>query len=85
MKFAKVVDFETVLTFGKHAGDTVEEVLVEDPGYIKWCIEEKIIVFEDKKNMETLALLVAGKDEFDGIYKSVYNFIKTDVRQYYKD
>lgn len=85
MKVAKVIDFETMLTFGKYAGETVEEILVVDPHYIKWCIDENILVFEDEKNMKVLALLVAGKDEFNGIYKSIYDFTKTDVRAWYKD
>lgn len=28
------------LTFGKHKGSTIEEVLEDDPNYIEWAIDE---------------------------------------------
>lgn len=31
---------ETVFTFGKYEGDTVEEIAAFDPSYIEWCIIE---------------------------------------------
>lgn len=76
MRIAKVVDMDTVLTFGKYAGETIEEILTEDPYYIKWCINKGIIIFEDKKDMEILVLLVTGKDQYDEFYRSCYNFYK---------
>jgi len=29
-----------VLTFGKHSGEALDEVIVEDPEYIAWCVDE---------------------------------------------
>lgn len=32
-----------VLTFGKHNGVTVEDILHDEPGYFDWLFEKKII------------------------------------------
>jgi len=28
------------LTFGKHKGCTIEEIIEDDPGYLEWAIDE---------------------------------------------
>ncbi len=43
-----------VLSFGKHKGETLDEVIVEDPKYIAWCTDE-IDGFElDEEAMQLL-------------------------------
>ena len=39
----------TVFNFGKHKGNTVESVIVDDPSYINWCLEnvDKFSLDED--------------------------------------
>lgn len=37
---------DTVLTFGKYKGKTVQQVFKEDSGYLKWMEKEKIAVFD---------------------------------------
>lgn len=34
------VEESTKLWFGKHQGETVEDVLVTDPTYLDWCLDE---------------------------------------------
>lgn len=36
---SKMFTKESVLEFGKHKGETVEDVLKYDPSYLVWCIE----------------------------------------------
>ena len=36
------------LTFGKHRGRTVAEVLDLDPSYIRWAIENNVTMFDDE-------------------------------------
>ena len=31
------------INFGKHKGKKLKEVMKDDPSYVKWAIEEKII------------------------------------------
>ena len=30
-------DFDTVLSFGQHEGQTIAEALIENPTYPEWC------------------------------------------------
>ena len=32
-------DLDDELSFGKYKGKTVEEVLEDDPTYLRWCLE----------------------------------------------
>ena len=43
----------TVFNFGKYKGRTVESVILEDPSYINWCMEnvEKFSMNEDCKTL----------------------------------
>lgn len=43
-KFIKFISHEGPrFHFGKHRGETVIEVAVNDPGYLKWCFSKNII------------------------------------------
>ena len=33
------LDLDHKLTFGKHKGKTIEDVLEDDPRYLRWCME----------------------------------------------
>ena len=33
------------MTFGKHKGESVEDVLKFNPSYVLWCHDEKIVKF----------------------------------------
>lgn len=35
-----VLGLSSTIPFGKHSGETVESVLDEDPGYLRWFIEQ---------------------------------------------
>jgi len=39
-KFSQEISWGFVFTFGKHDGDTIEEVLESDPSYIVWLNDE---------------------------------------------
>ena len=42
----KKVTLEYVFTFGKYQGDTVTDVCIVDPAYIRWCMQKKLLDFE---------------------------------------
>ncbi len=35
----QTLNLKSKLNFGKHKGKTIDEVLEEDPTYIRWCLE----------------------------------------------
>lgn len=39
-KYPGSVEEGTKLWFGRHQGETVEDVLVTDPTYLDWCLDE---------------------------------------------
>lgn len=43
----------TMFTFGKHKGEMMESVIVDDPSYINWCLEnvERFSLDEDCQNL----------------------------------
>lgn len=38
--FEKILERDDVITFGKHKGETLEDILSEEPSYIVWLSEE---------------------------------------------
>lgn len=45
---SKVDDWNAVFAFGKHRGETVDQVLLADPSYLNWLEEESVIKFSKK-------------------------------------
>ena len=33
-------DRDYVMPFGKYKGSTLEEIYIEDPSYLEWCVDE---------------------------------------------
>lgn len=44
-KKTKVTDLGYVFKFGKYKGETVEDILVDDPSYIIWIADKRIMDF----------------------------------------
>lgn len=44
---------ESIFTFGKHKNEQVEDVIEDDPEYIRWLVENDVVQFDE----ETLELL----------------------------
>ena len=42
------MDLEGIFTFGKHKNEQVEDVIEDDPQYIRWLIENGIVQFDDE-------------------------------------
>ncbi len=40
-----IMDLEDVFNFGKHAGDTLQYIIEQDPGYIEWLIANNVVPF----------------------------------------
>lgn len=40
------VGLDYVFTFGQYEGLTVEEVLLDDPGYLTWCHEMEVVLLK---------------------------------------
>jgi 3'-phosphoadenosine 5'-phosphosulfate sulfotransferase len=52
-----VYDLDSMLKFGKHAGEIVEDVLETDPGWLQWALENiKEFVVTDAVEEELRAL-----------------------------
>ena len=51
-----------LLTFGKHKGLTIGQVIYREPSYIEWCINERIFVLDDEADE---ALLNSSDDEWE--------------------
>jgi hypothetical protein len=47
------LNLESNLPFGKYKGDLLEDVIMEDPGYVEWLIENTDVTL-DPKAMELL-------------------------------
>jgi len=45
---------ESILSFGKHKGKQIEDLIEDFPGYIKWMVENEVRDF-DEEVMELLA------------------------------
>lgn len=39
---------ESLFEFGKHKGSQLEDVIVDSPSYITWCISEGVVTFDDE-------------------------------------
>ena len=48
-----MLGLDSVFIFGKHKGDQVEDVIEDDPGYIEWCCDNEVVIFDE----ETLELI----------------------------
>jgi len=49
------------LTFGKHKNEDIDEVIVDDPTYVEWCLDE-IDGFElDEELVQLLATSLRSK------------------------
>ncbi len=68
---------EDKFTFGKHQGQTVEYVLDDDPGYIVWLDEEKIVKFPDEIYQEAQQLDSESYDLRNGDFWGIdpYDFM----------
>ena len=41
------LEIDTCLEFGKYKGETVEEILTNDPSYLRWLAEEGVEMDEE--------------------------------------
>lgn len=39
---------EDTFKFGKHIGHQLEDVIEDDPDYIRWCVSNDIVDFDDE-------------------------------------
>lgn len=45
---------DTVFTFDKYEGDTLEEIAEFDPSYIEWCIQKLEVFYIDEDTVRRL-------------------------------
>lgn len=50
----KFMNLESIFTFGKHKDGQLEDVIIDDPSYIEWLIENNVVVF-DEVALETIS------------------------------
>lgn len=55
-----MLTIENIFKFGKYKGQQVEDVLTDDPEYIKWLCENTDIMF-DEETLEKLEKELARK------------------------
>ena len=44
----KINNENTKMSIGKYQNETIGDVLIKDPSYIKWCIDKKVILLSNK-------------------------------------
>lgn len=44
------LEMDTTLEFGKYQGERVEDILKDDPGYLKWLAEQGVEMDEEILN-----------------------------------
>ncbi len=44
----KTLTLESILTFGKHSGKQVEDVLEDHPDYIQWMLDNEVREFDEE-------------------------------------
>ena len=64
----KLYDFETVLTFGQHKGETIAEALKSNPTYLVWCYQNNNDFFITDAVLEKI-----------GVHKTLENNSKNDT------
>lgn len=42
------MNLESILTFGKHKGEQIEDLIEDNPGYVRWLMENTDIVFDNE-------------------------------------
>ena len=54
-----VICLDTVLNFGKHKGEQVEDLLDDDPGYLAWLYDEGYVFDLDvERKMEDMKIIL---------------------------
>lgn len=43
-----IYGLEDIFLFGKHKGQQVEDVIVDDPGWVRWVVENDIAEFDEE-------------------------------------
>ncbi len=36
------------MPFGKYKGEEIEDLIYDQPGYLAWCVEEEVIIFDEE-------------------------------------
>ena len=60
-KNGRLFEISDDFTFGKHEGESVDEVIVDDPEYVEWCLNEIDGFDLDEEGHQLLALSLKGK------------------------
>ncbi len=59
---------KSIFTFGIHKGETVAEVIEDDPSYIEWCLDD-VDGFElDSEASAALEKALGLEDDLEGIF-----------------
>ena len=59
------INLKGQLNFGMHKGKTINQILEEDPTYIRWCIENISWFKLSKKDEEMVYVLAEEADKYD--------------------
>lgn len=43
-----MLTLESILTFGKHKGEQVEDLIEDNPSYIRWLMENTDMIFDEE-------------------------------------
>lgn len=70
---------DDVLDFGKHNGETLKRVMMKDPGWIFWALEN-VSWFDMTKEDEEVARMCLD-DKFDRVVRRQVNQLKRDMEQ----
>lgn len=73
----KVFELDDVITFGKYKGNTIDDVIHDDYGYIEWCLDN-LAWFKISENVyeqlnKAMASHYESLGDFDYGYEDDYN------------
>lgn len=59
----QIFTVNSTLLFGKYKGWTVDQVLDENPGYIEWCLEQRIFTLDEDADDALMTALERHRKE----------------------
>lgn len=66
MQFTKPISLSSKMYFGKYKGETIEDIIENDPQYVDWCLENVKHFSLNDEAEELLNSIERGYNEYGG-------------------
>ena len=64
-----ITSYEDTFTFGKYKGKSFDKLLIENPSYIEWCLENKVLDIPDKEMREVVEACI--EDHYENVFNCI--------------